>query len=86
LHNNDDAELDDVDGYKNLQELLQKLDRALHVAPPTKQAAAADAPGTGSKTGGGVHAGTVAEPLVRCGATCLDTTVLPSVVRAGRPC
>lgn len=63
------AGLDDVDGYKNLQQLLNQLDKALHVAPATKQTAAAAAGDTlkvaaarQSPTGG------LDEPLVRFAA------------------
>ena len=56
------AGLDDVDGYKNLQELLSKLDSALHVAPQTKETATAV--GGGSSTAAGGPRGNLAEPLV----------------------
>jgi hypothetical protein len=51
-----------VDSYKNLQELLGKLDAALHVAPQAKDTAAAAAGGTKASSGG--PRGSLAEPLV----------------------
>jgi hypothetical protein len=56
------AGLDDVDGYRNLQELLGKLDAALHVAPQAKEAAAAAAGGAKASSGG--PRGSLAGPLV----------------------
>lgn len=57
-----------MDGYKNLQELLSKLDTALHAAPPSKEAAAAMGTGGGaakaSTSAGRGPRGGLAEPLV----------------------
>jgi hypothetical protein len=63
------ADLDDVDGYKNMQELLGKLDAALHVAPRTKGTAAAASDGSSAKASSGGPRGTIAEPLVCCPAS-----------------
>lgn len=68
------AGLDDVDGYKNLQELLSKLDAALHVAPQTKTSAAVLAGGGSAKATSSGPRGNLAEPLVPYSALLLSHT------------
>lgn len=57
--------MDDVDGYRNLQELLKKLDAALIGAPQTKAAAAAAQESSAKASSSCGPQGSLAEPLVR---------------------